>query len=320
MAKKLLSVIALMLALVCVLTSCNNISTQLGTIFHIHKYGEWKTVKDATCNVEGIQERTCDCGNKETKTVTTTTNHADMVSKIDNSSYELSYSELYSIYTECINHKDTYNCDLDLTELFEKMLCGKWTDKNDNFITLTYEYEDYNNTIGTAFFKTNLPSSRTSGNTYYYYTEARDGQLIIGYEDRLTEEKTDNFVITFNENKIEVQNKINKKNYYLSINEGYSKVQKGNAKLAYVYIAKKVFDFKNPGSVKVTSCYVDYENKVVYAAIQATNGYGALTTTKYKLYEVGGRCYITEENLNYSTNIDLTELNQKLQEYVSTGG
>ena len=40
----------------------------------------------------------------------------------------------------------------------------------------------------------------------------------------------------------------------------------------------------------------------------------------YKLYEINGSYYITEYSHNYSTNVDLSELNQKLQAYVSTGG
>ncbi len=313
MSKKLLLVVAFMLTLVFVLASCNNIT-------HTHTYGEWTTIKDATCTSEGIQERTCDCGEKETKTFTKDNNHTQLVSKINNANFELSYSELYSIYTESAKHKSENNCELDLTTLIENMLYGEWKDANDNYINYKYVYQDYNNTNGGTWYGTNLPTSKISGNTYYYYTEVKDDKLIVGYEDKLTEDKTDNFVITFNEKQITVQNKINNTTYELSMSQGYEKVQKGNAKLAYVYIAKKIFSFKYPGSVKITSCYVDYETKVVYATIQATNGFGGTNNTDYKLYEVNGSYYITEYNHNYSTNIDLSELNQKLQAYVSTGG
>ena len=50
------------------------------------------------------------------------------------------------------------------------------------------------------------------------------------------------------------------------------------------------------------------------------HGFGGTNNTDYKLYEVNGKYYITEYSHNYSTNIDLTELNQKLQAYVSSGG
>ena len=332
MSKNFLFVIVLMLALVFTLASCNDTATPSGTPSdtpsdtpsgtpsHTHSYSEWTIVKGATCTSEGIQERICTCGEKETKTFTQDNNHAQLLSKIDNANFELSYSELYSIYREAVNHKAEYNCELDLTNIIENMLYGEWKDANDNYITYTYIYEDYNNTTGNTWYGTNLPPSKISGNTYYYYTEVKDDKLVIGYEDKLTEEKTDNFVITFDKNKISVENKINSTTYELSMSQGHDKVQKGNAKLAYIYIAKKIFSFKYPGSVMVTSCYVDYEEKVVYATIQATNGFGGTNNTDYKLYEVNGSYYITEYSHNYSTNIDLSELNQKLQAYVSTGG
>lgn len=316
MSKKLLFVIALMLSIACMFASCNSIANS----FHTHSYGEWVVVKDAICTSEGIRERICSCGETETEIIVEDGNHAQLVEKIKNANFELSYSELYLIYTESLNHKSEYNCELDLTNLIENMLYGEWKDANDNYIAYTYVYKDYNNTYGSSWYGTNLPTSKISGNTYYYYTEVQDNKLIIGYEDRLTEDKTDNFVITFAENKIIVQNKIENTTYELSMNQGYSRVQKGNAKLAYIYIAKKIFNFKAPGSVKVTSCYVDYESEVVYATIQATNGYGGSNNTDYKFYEVNGTYYMTEYNHNYSTNVDLSELNRKLQAYVSTGG
>ena len=36
---------------------------------HEHEFGEWKTTKEATCTAEGEAERTCDCGEKETKPI-----------------------------------------------------------------------------------------------------------------------------------------------------------------------------------------------------------------------------------------------------------
>lgn len=34
---------------------------------HVHVFGEWVTVKESTCNVKGLAERVCECGEKETK-------------------------------------------------------------------------------------------------------------------------------------------------------------------------------------------------------------------------------------------------------------
>ena len=103
------------------------------------------------------------------------------------------------------------------------------------------------------------------------------------------------------------------------MNTTYEKAQKGNAKTAYVYIAKQIFDYKVPDSVKVTQCYVDYDEKIVYATIQASNSFGGTVSKEYKLYMIGNYYYMDEYSHNYSTNIDLDELNQKLQNYVSNG-
>ena len=59
--KKLISVLILaaLLASSCMLTSC----------FHEHVFGEWKTVTNATCTKEGLKERVCECGEKETQAI-----------------------------------------------------------------------------------------------------------------------------------------------------------------------------------------------------------------------------------------------------------
>lgn len=36
---------------------------------HEHEFGEWKTVTEATCLIAGVQERTCECGEKETQEI-----------------------------------------------------------------------------------------------------------------------------------------------------------------------------------------------------------------------------------------------------------
>lgn len=39
---------------------------------HVHSYGEWVTTKEATCTEDGEAERTCDCGDKEVKSISAT--------------------------------------------------------------------------------------------------------------------------------------------------------------------------------------------------------------------------------------------------------
>ncbi len=41
----------------------------VGSINHEHKFGEWKTVDDATCLSEGLEESSCKCGEKKTRTI-----------------------------------------------------------------------------------------------------------------------------------------------------------------------------------------------------------------------------------------------------------
>ncbi len=81
--------IALILILVCVfsLSACNNSnSNDDGTnnntnqnpneSSHAHSFDEWETVKNATCSSEGLQERYCSCGEKQTRTLSITNNHS----------------------------------------------------------------------------------------------------------------------------------------------------------------------------------------------------------------------------------------------------
>lgn len=64
MAKKILSVTLLTLALVCALTSCGECE---------HVWGKWETEKSATCTNSGTQSRTCtECGEIQTETITAT--------------------------------------------------------------------------------------------------------------------------------------------------------------------------------------------------------------------------------------------------------
>jgi len=74
MAKKFLTILALVLALVCVLVSCDNkvddgtpITPENST--HTHSYGDWKVTKSATCTEKGTKERYCSCGEKQTEQV-----------------------------------------------------------------------------------------------------------------------------------------------------------------------------------------------------------------------------------------------------------
>lgn len=53
-------------------------TTESETDAHVHAFGEWTTVKDATCTVKGEQERSCSCGEKETQSIDAT-DHTEVI-------------------------------------------------------------------------------------------------------------------------------------------------------------------------------------------------------------------------------------------------
>ena len=57
--KKNLLISTLLLVLICVMTSCS----------HEHQWSEWQLSKDVSCTQDGLKERTCSCGEKETETI-----------------------------------------------------------------------------------------------------------------------------------------------------------------------------------------------------------------------------------------------------------
>ena len=55
------AVVILVVVLLCVFVECEPA--------HTHTYGEWTTVKAATCEEAGERERTCPCGEKQTEVI-----------------------------------------------------------------------------------------------------------------------------------------------------------------------------------------------------------------------------------------------------------
>lgn len=75
MAKKILIITILMLALVCVMASCGGDEHTHSYGEHTHSYGEWETSKEATCAIEGTQMQSCSCGDYVTKSIPKTDKH-----------------------------------------------------------------------------------------------------------------------------------------------------------------------------------------------------------------------------------------------------
>lgn len=94
--KKLLCILCLLLALVCVLAACDKTETpntggdtpnteQNGgdnnqgggdnQTSHTHAYGDWSVITAATCGTKGEEKRTCSCGASETREIAATGEH-----------------------------------------------------------------------------------------------------------------------------------------------------------------------------------------------------------------------------------------------------
>ena len=72
---KLVKGIVFIIALICVLSSCNNNSTSdtnTDTLPHTHSYSEWEITKPASCTQEGSKERYCSCGEKQAAVISIT--------------------------------------------------------------------------------------------------------------------------------------------------------------------------------------------------------------------------------------------------------
>lgn len=66
--KKIFCYVALIFVFCCILVSCENEKIPE----HSHTFGEWTTVANASCLNDGLKERICDCGEKETENVPAT--------------------------------------------------------------------------------------------------------------------------------------------------------------------------------------------------------------------------------------------------------
>ena len=103
MAKKLLCVVVLMLALVCAFAACAN--DDGGN--HTHAYGEWEIIQDPTCYYEGLEMRYCSCGESESNTLPTTDEHyfLDLITKKEATCTEDGYVERKCSFCEktCTN-------------------------------------------------------------------------------------------------------------------------------------------------------------------------------------------------------------------------
>lgn len=72
---------------------------------HVHAFGEWVTVKAPTCIEKGLAERTCECGEKETKEL----DYAPHIFSKDWTANETHHYHLCTVCKEAIADKDVHH-------------------------------------------------------------------------------------------------------------------------------------------------------------------------------------------------------------------
>ena len=242
--------------------------------------------------------------------------HKELIKRVDIISYDSTYSELYSLYSDILSHKEECGCSPNLSLLLNYMFLGEWKSSSGAIIRFTYIFDDYNDKNGVTALENNLKTSKQSGKAYYYYFDYRDNNLIVGYADVASGEKTDNFIISFEESSISLESLIENKEYKLLYNLDYQKVVKGKAKLAYEHIVGIIDTFENPEAIKITNCYVHYPNDHVYITIEYENDAGAKVTEQYEITIVDGEYQKKVFPYLASNNVKLDELNQLLKDYL----
>lgn len=141
MAKKILCLIVFMLALVCVLPSCSNndAPNTPDNPPHTHNFGEWETTKAETCTTEGIKERYCSCGEKQTATIAMTEHKYGEWTTTKEPTYSASGEK--TRYCECGDSQTEYIPQLTQSELtLQEWITAFNTNRYQSF-TMTIEYK-----------------------------------------------------------------------------------------------------------------------------------------------------------------------------------
>ena len=235
-------------------------------------------------------------------------------------SIDTSFEDLFAFYSAVKNVDDKYvkwNFDDMYPQIFEVMFFGEWI--SDNYsVGRQRVYSNYANTETSDWFSNNLPNSKIYGTAYYYYNNYDNHKMIVGYQDRVTNEKTDNYEITFFANSILVYSLIESKTYTLSRNLTYPRVVRDSAKMAYEYIARIVQNFKDPQTLVIRQCHVYSDEGYVVFESSAANSVGGIVIKTYKVTKVGNYYSATEISSNTNSNIDVDELNEKIQAYIDS--
>ena len=74
---------------------------------HQHEWGEWENISNSTCTIEGLQQRTCKCGEKDTKSIET----------IEHSFDEWIITNDATCIADGLRKRKCVNCDYEETDI-----------------------------------------------------------------------------------------------------------------------------------------------------------------------------------------------------------
>ncbi len=222
--------------------------------------------------------------------------------------------DLYIALINAYEGSGKWNLDTLLEETLEELKYGNWVFDNSS-IKFTKQFTDFENTKSTTILnRRNLSDSRVSGRQYYYYTEYKEGKLYVGFQDVITEIKTDNYEISFIKEGMKLTNLIDNSTNVFEFDENSQVQIRDNAKKAYESIASVINQFNNPRSVVILRAYV--VDDVVNIYVSARNSFGGEILNYYRVTKLGSN-YLLRESTSFSiNNIDLDELNSKLKVFV----
>jgi hypothetical protein len=231
-----------------------------------------------------------------------------------------SYSLLFAKHDQLIKHVSNHDdCSFYLQDYYLLLLLGTWKDDNGKYIRLYRNYTDYDNTQFQVHFNTNLSTSNTSGNQYFFYFDATHNQkMIIGYQNKKTEQKIENFRVSFYSDHILLYSFIENKTYTLIKDTNDTGMEKGNSKRAYNWISSFVTHISSTDAnlltFKVEWCYVT--DISIYCSLSWEDGNGTLVQKKYRFYAEGETLMYETTSYSYDSNINVRELNDMLQYYI----
>ena len=249
--------------------------------------------------------------------------HDEWVSFMEHQCLYPSYSSLFAKHDQFMSHVAMHDCSHSKENYYYLLLLGTWKDSNGKYIRLSYKYTNYDNTYGEHRFSTNLSTSQTYNNDYYFYFEStynNGNKLIIGYQNKETDQKIENFRVSFYSDHILLYSFIENKTYTLMRDPDNNGMVKGYAKRAYDWISSFVSYIHSAdngvSNFEAEWCYVTDES--VYCSLSWRDGEGTLVKGKYRFYKENGSLMYETTTYTYDSNINITELNNKLLNYLSS--